>query len=136
MKKRHPYKYTQARANRFIEAIEGMSGVVEASKCADITYITYRNWYNDIPEFKERVDEAMAKADQSGKEYAVQQIFKNMEKNWTAAAWWLERRFQDDYGKKTFVEQNVNYTEPMVLKIVPPQLPEAEETKEKKKLNK
>jgi hypothetical protein len=57
-------------------------------------------------QFADAVDQAMAESE--ARDLAV--ILKAAEKNWTAAAWRLERRFPDRYGRndRTKVEAKVD----------------------------
>lgn len=115
-KKRYPYKYTPTRCKMFVEALEKMNGVVAACEYAGISFLTYQKWYKTIPEFKVMVDEAFEKQIHKGKEIAIRAIFKAMDKNWTAGAWWLERNFSE-YRRKE--EQSLNIDSVKIRYILP-----------------
>ncbi len=131
-----PYKYTKTKAKKFVYCIENLMGIVESCKEIGIVYVTYRNWYNKIPEFKESVDEALENATQTGKEFAIKKIFTAMDTNWTAAAWWLERQHNEEFGKKDRLEQTTTFTEPIKINVIAPTPePERIEGDIQKKLN-
>jgi transposase len=89
--------------------------VETAAACAGISRDTFYDWMKrggkgekPYKQFADAVDQAMAESE--ARDLAV--ILKAAEKNWTAAAWRLERRFPDRYGRhdRTKVEAKVEVT--------------------------
>ena len=60
-----------------------------------ISYETYRTWQTEKPVFSV----AIKKAEAECKAARIATILKASEKSWQAAAWWLERRCPDEYGR-------------------------------------
>ena len=53
-------------------------------------------------EFSEAIKKAEAESRDTGKEFAIKAIFKAMQDGkWQAAAWWLERKFKDEFAART-----------------------------------
>lgn len=72
-------------------------GVNRTDSCvlADISYETFTVWMQK-PEFSEAVKKSETKC----KQFHIENIRKASEKTWTASAWWLERKFHDEFGSK------------------------------------
>lgn len=99
-----PTSHTEAKAARIVEAIrQGMPYKLAAS-AGGVSYNTFVRWRNEgtnpnapthLRKFSEQVREAEAEA--------TQRLFALIEaaapKNWKAAAWMLERRYPDLFGK-------------------------------------
>ena len=97
-------KYSKERTEKFCNAIEGLKGRVSACKEAGIGYDAFLEWLKKYPEFTEAVKKAEAKAEGEGRERAIQAIFKAMDTQWTAGAWWLERKFPDEFGNRQRID--------------------------------
>jgi len=95
-------KYSKEMVNKLVEAIDEGKGRVGACKYAGISYDTFSIWMKD--ENKSELSEAIKKAEDkfnvSIDQIAVMSIVSAMKKNWTAAAWWLERKHPETFGKK------------------------------------
>lgn len=61
-----------------------------------ISYETFRTWQSEKSVFSV----AIKKAEVECKAARIATILKASEKSWQAAAWWLERRYGDEYGRK------------------------------------
>ncbi len=60
-----------------------------------ISYETFRTWQSEKSVFSV----AIKKAEAACKVARIQTILKASDKSWQAAAWWLERRYGDEYGR-------------------------------------
>ena len=67
----------------------------DACAMEGISYETFRTWQTEKPVFSV----ALKKAEAECKVARIQTILKASEKSWQAAAWWLERRCPDEYGR-------------------------------------
>lgn len=90
-------KYTPERVKRFLDAVRLGSTYRLAAAYAGISHETYANWLDSKPEFFAAVKEAEGQA--------VVGWLAKIEKaandgNWQAAAWKLERRLPEDFGRK------------------------------------
>ena len=130
MTKTIPYKRSSELEKKIIKRIgEGASfsdaprleGIDESSfrrwrKCKnaqgeeDTTLRDRRCWDCANCALQKRCDEAESRF----KQECVQTIYKAGAKNWKARAWLLERRYRDEYGTKTTVENSgeVIYSDP------------------------
>ena len=98
-------KLTPAAMDRFIQAIQLGSTIAMACKYAGFSKVSYYSWVKKaqtqpdsvFSEFRDRVEEAKGKA--------VVGWLAKIEKaasegSWQAAAWKLERRYPEDYGRR------------------------------------
>ena len=95
-----PSKLTPELQDRIVRAIRAGNYASTAVKAAGIAESTFYRWLssveNDYQEFQEAVQKAEAEAEQRN----VAIIESAAPKNWQAAAWWLERKFFDRWGRK------------------------------------
>lgn len=91
-----PTKYTPERREKLLTALR--DGNTHRAACAQgcIDQGTFIDWQRRYPDFANAVKRAEAEAELKH----VANITKASETNWTASAWWLERRFPDDWGRK------------------------------------
>lgn len=94
-------KYTPERVDKILKAIAVGATFGHACAYAGIDHDTFNNWRKRYSEFSDAVKEAEGKS--------VVGWLAKIEKaasdgNWTAAAWKLERRFPDDYGRREKIE--------------------------------
>lgn len=99
-----PPLYTPARANLVIDAVRAGLSYKLAAHRAGVSYDTLNRWRRagDFPGaspelcgFCERLRQAEAQA----AERHVSNIEAAGQKDWKAAAWFLERRFPEDFGR-------------------------------------
>ena len=107
-------KLTPELQAKFCEALENGDSILGACGYVGITEPTYYNWIKRGKEakrktiyrdFLECVDKAKAKALHNFE----QVITRASMEQWQAAAWMLERRHSDIYGKKDKIEADVNH---------------------------
>lgn len=79
------------------------SSYKDACAMEGISYETFRTWQSE----KSAFSVAIKKAEAECKVARIATILKASEKSWQAAAWWLERRCPDEYGR-TPKEEPVN----------------------------
>ena len=107
-------KLTPELQEKFCKAIENGDSILGACGYVGITERTYYNWMDRAAEaktktkfvkFKECVDKAKAKA-----LHNFEQVITNASmEHWQAAAWMLERRHPNLYGKRENIEADVNH---------------------------
>ena len=107
-------KLTPELQESFCEAIENGDSILGACGYVGISEQTYYNWINRAEEaktrtkfvkFKEAVDKAKAKALHNFE----QVITRASMEQWQAAAWMLERRHPNLYGKREKIEAEVEH---------------------------
>jgi len=93
---RQTSKYTPERVKRVLEAISAGTARCHAAAYGGIDHDTLNNWEKRYPEFKTQVLEAESRAVVA----AVVHIRKaGQDGDWRADAWWLERRYPEEYGR-------------------------------------
>lgn len=76
----------------------------DACAMEGISYETYRTWQTEKPAFSV----AIKKAEAECKADRIATVLKASEKSWQAAAWWLERRCPEEYGRNAKEEKPQN----------------------------
>jgi hypothetical protein len=90
-------KLTPERQAKVCQAIELGATYLHACNYAGISYETFRRWMRENVAFHDAVKESEGKATVGW----LSKIEKAAsEGNWTAAAWKLERRYPNDYGRR------------------------------------
>jgi len=96
----HTYSRTPQKLAIICNAIANNAGRIRAVAAAKMDYSTFMAWIRDDPSAAAAVRKAEEIAMGRGRDYAISCIFKAMPKQWCSAAWWLERKFSDEFGKK------------------------------------
>jgi hypothetical protein len=97
-----PTKYTPDTVKAITQAIELGATYELAAAYGGISYETFRTWNETKPAFSAAIKEAEGKA-------AVKWLAKieaAAADHWQAAAWKLERRYPNDYGKTVQEQQH------------------------------
>jgi transposase len=96
-----PSKRTPEREARLLEALRAGNNRNAACHYAGITPETFSQWQHRFSEFSVAVQKAEADAQVR----MVAQIAQSAHAGqWTAAAWWLERKFPDEWGRRDRIE--------------------------------
>ena len=96
-----PSKYTPEAVARIVEALELGATYEHAAAYGGITYQTFCNWRDEYLEFFEAIKAAEARAVYGW----LEKIERAAEPgNWQAAAWKLERRHPEQWGRREKVE--------------------------------
>jgi hypothetical protein len=94
-------KYTPETVDRIIQAIRLGATYQHAAAYGGISFETLNEWRKRKPEFSEQLN----KAEGDGVMVWLAKIEKAAsDGNWQAAAWKLERRYPDQYGKQARIE--------------------------------
>lgn len=96
-----PVTYTPERGEAICEALRSGGSRTAAAQYVRSTLRTLENWMTRFPEFRASVLEAEARAELRAV-VVIRDAFVGGD--WRAAAWWLERRRSDDWGRKDRVE--------------------------------
>jgi len=105
-KKQHKFaaKYNELLIAMLVDLLESGKGRVEACKIVDISYQTFLTWLGDPgkPEFLEAIKIAESKKWEYIKETCERSVMSAATggQAWQAAAWMLERRYPEIYGKR------------------------------------
>lgn len=97
----HKRERSEEQTARIVEVLERGGSRARAAAAADVHGDTFNRWLEEDPEFALRVERAEATCE----EQMLQRVVKAADdpRNWTAAAWLLERRFGEVYARKTEV---------------------------------
>ena len=99
-----PTKLTLDIQKKIVELIEEGQFAETTANCVGITERTYYNWIQrgkneecgPYFQFFQAIEQASAKSEVE----ALDIIWKASERDWRAAAWYLERRFPNKWGKR------------------------------------
>lgn len=95
-----PSKLTDERVQRLLTAIQAGNYIETAAEVAGIGKSTFYRWMNaDEPEFRE-FREAVKKAEAEAEARDVGMVRVAARSTWQAAAWWLERKFPERWGRR------------------------------------
>lgn len=97
--------------NAMVEAIEAGNYASTAAESVGIGESTHYRWMKQGEEGIEPYRgywEAIKKAEAQAEMSAVQNIQTHAAENWTASAWYLERKFPDKWGRKDKLTQEIS----------------------------
>lgn len=86
-----------------IKLIESGSTFKDAAILSGISENTLYDWLKRSLEFKEAVYKARA----AHKKYCETRVYAAMKTNWQAAAWWLERKYFEEFASRTKIETTI-----------------------------
>ena len=121
-----PTKRTPEVEERILAALRDGNTRRAAYHFGGISHETFYNWMEDFAEFREAVKRAEADAEV----IHVRHISKAAESVWTASAWWLERRYPEDWGRRETIRHTGKDDQtPIQMRVIemvmhPPQEPE------------
>lgn len=99
-----PSKFSEARAEAILTALRAGNTRTASAGYAEIDRSTFTTWLHRYPTFLAAVEKAESDAEVA----MVANIRKAVnDGTWTAAAWWLERRRYQDWGKVDRVELTI-----------------------------
>lgn len=96
-------KFTAQVVERITTAIQLGATYEDACNYAGITYMTFNRWMKAKSKFCEAVKEAEGQATVQWLAIIQQEAIRG---NWQAAAWKLERRYPDRYGRQVIDHQS------------------------------
>lgn len=91
-----PTKRNKEVEGRILDALRAGNYRKHAAAYAGISYDTLREWEKEFSEFSESLKKA--EADAIAKNVGVVQLAGGT--HWQAAAWWLERRYPEEFGRR------------------------------------
>jgi hypothetical protein len=102
-------KYNQEIVDEIAGYVQVGNTVKDACTLVGISTETYFKWLREKPEFADAIKKAEAKC----KARNIARIQQATEKSWQAAAWWLERKYRNEFA----IRQEVTGGEGKPLKI-------------------
>lgn len=97
-------KYSPEMTRRICDFLKAGNTQKTSAIASGISEETFYTWMKQKPEFSESIKRAEEEA--VARNVAI--INKAASDHWTAAAWWLERRRRDDFGKNEKVDITSN----------------------------
>ena len=107
-------KYSNEITEEICRYLQAGNNQHDSAVLAGISEETFYTWKKEKAEFSE----AIKKAEQICKSRNIAYVQKAAEKTWQAAAWWLERKYHDEFALKTVMEHGSNEDKPILVKIV------------------
>lgn len=105
---RKPIELDDARRGRLLAALESGATLRMAAAAAGVSEDTLSRWRKTRPGLQAEMDQAEAQ----GAVKALEQIRAAAQGGaWQAAAWMLERRYPNEYGRRAPAAENVNELE-------------------------
>jgi hypothetical protein len=99
-----PSKYTPEVVERICYSLSQGNTRTTAATCAGISMETFAVYVREFPEFSD----AIKRAEEQAIEHYVNVIHTASTQTWQAAAWYLERRRKEDFGKQDKVDITTN----------------------------
>lgn len=96
-----PTKYTPETAKKITDALAAGNTRKASSLYAGVDQSTFERWVRRYADFAEAVENAEARAEVS---HVLNIRQAAQSGNWTASAWWLERRRHQEWGRKDRLE--------------------------------
>jgi hypothetical protein len=96
-------KMSEPRVLAVLDALQRGCTRRAAAGAADINSATFYRWLEDAA-FRDAVEKAEAQAEAA---YTMS-VAAAVPKSWQAAAWWLERRRNEDYARREKVEMSID----------------------------
>jgi hypothetical protein len=110
-------KYDEVHVELLIEALQKGATINGACAVGGITRKTYEVWKKTHPEFTEKIEFAIEK----WRNLNAKIIQKAALTDWKAAAWLLERRDPENYGRREKVTmENVSPPSEIIIKLAKP----------------
>jgi hypothetical protein len=91
------YKYSAAKTTEICGYLREGLNITDSCTLADISKETYYRWQREHSDFYD----ATKVAELACKRANIKIILGSAKKNWTASAWWLERKYKDEFAAKT-----------------------------------
>lgn len=95
-------KASPSRLKIILDAVRDGLTLADGAKLAGISPDTITNWKNASSEFCEELEKMEAEL----KKEHIGNVKRAGKANWTASAWWLERKHKDEYALKQQVEHS------------------------------
>lgn len=110
-------KYNEETVNSIVKYLRAGNNQLDSAQLSGISHETYYQWIKTKPEFADAIKSALAEC----KARNIALIQKAGEKQWQAAAWWLERKFSDEFAIRQIQElQGRDGQEPTInIRIIP-----------------
>ena len=93
-----PSKYNEV-APKLLELFESQTRT-QSCLLAGVHYSTFLDWMEKYPDFSASVKKAEVVFERKRYDRATVSVQNAMEKQWQAGAWWLERKYGKEFGRR------------------------------------
>src|SRR3990167_4887970 len=118
-------KYSKEIVDELCKYVRAGNTHLDSAILSGISEETFYKWKREKtkdgspnPDYHIQFSEALKKAEQECKARNIAIIQRAADKSWQAAAWYLERRYHDQYALKTVMEHSSDPEKPLTIKIV------------------
>ena len=105
-------KYSTEMTQEICKYLRAGNSQKDSAILAGISEDTFYTWMK-----KAEFSEPIKKAEQECKARNIAFVQKAAEKTWQAAAWYLERRYHDEFALKSVMEHQGNNDKPLEIKF-------------------
>jgi len=95
-------KYNEHTIKKLIDALGNGEGRIRACKIANIDHQTLVNWERKYLDFLERIKKAEDDGNIKIKDLSKRKVIED--KSWQSGAWWLERKYSDEFANKQKID--------------------------------
>jgi len=107
-------KYSKETTDDIVKWLKAGNNQKDSAALAGVSETQFYAWIQKYTEFAE----AIKKAEKHCKARNIAIILKAAERNWQASAWYLERKFHNEYALKKVLEHVGDDNNPIRIKIV------------------
>lgn len=107
-------KYSKETVQELCKHIRAGNNNKDSAVLSGISDATFYLWLSDEPrnplseEQRLELLDSIKKAEAERKAFLISQIMKASQKTWQASAWYLERRYNDEFGLKQKLDADIN----------------------------
>lgn len=111
-------KYNKEIVKKITDMYKDCYKVADICKAVDIGETTYYDWLQNKPDFSKAIKSAYEKRNAKIKDIAILTIVQAMhDGQWTAAAWWLERKNKEEFAKMLGINMDTEEADKKLEKI-------------------
>lgn len=107
-------KYSDELTVEICKYLQAGNNIEDSCALANISKETYYTWKKTHSDFSD----AIKKAELRCKARNIAIIQKAAEESWQASAWWLERKYKDEFALKNITEHQGASGQPLSIKVV------------------
>jgi len=118
-------KYSKEIVEEICKYINAGNNYKDSANLAGVSESTFYDWQRELesdgkpnPSYHVELVEALKKAENTCKARNIAFIQKAAQTTWQAAAWWLERKYHNEFALKTVMEHISDEDKPLIIKIV------------------
>ena len=111
---------TKAKAKTVLDHLGGGETLAKACESGGVGLSSYYRRIDRYPDILEEIKRVLSTQKQTRRERAIETILAAFEKDWKAAAWWLERNYPHEFGR---YQPNTTPVIPTKIEVVEEEFP-------------